>query len=51
MIITKKHIAAVIIVIFSAAIAFGGIKRYESRQTFADNNLKIIVDAGHRAFV
>lgn len=47
MIITKKHLAAVIIVIFSAAIAFGGIKRYESRQTFADNNLKIIVDAGH----
>lgn len=47
MIITKKHIAAVLMIIFSAGIAFGGIKKYTSIQTFSGSNLKIIVDAGH----
>lgn len=47
MIIMKKHIAAAIIIIIAVIIAFFGIKKYESRQTFADNNLKIVLDAGH----
>lgn len=47
MIVTKKHIAAVVLIIIAIAIAVIGIKKYESRQTFAGNNLKIVLDAGH----
>lgn len=47
MIVMKKHIAAVIIILIAILIAFFGIKKYESKQTLADNNLKIILDAGH----
>lgn len=47
MIVMKKHIAAAIIIIIAVIIAFLGIKKYESRQTFANNNLKIVLDAGH----
>ncbi len=47
MILTKKHIAAVIMIIFAAGIALGGIKKYTSVQTFSDNSLKVVVDAGH----
>lgn len=47
MIIMKKHIAAVILIILAAIIAFVGIKKYESRQTFVQRDIKIILDAGH----
>lgn len=47
MIVIRKHIAAVIVMIIAVIIAFFGIKKYENQQTFADNNLKIILDAGH----
>ncbi len=49
MIVMKKHIAAVIIIIIAAILAFVGVKKYESHQTFADNDLKIVLDAGHGA--
>lgn len=47
MILTKKRIVTVIIIIFAVGIAVGGIKKYVSIPTFSDNNLKIVVDAGH----
>lgn len=47
MIVMKKHIAIIILVLIAAVIAFFGIKKYESRQTFNDSGLKIILDAGH----
>lgn len=47
MILTRKRIAAVIIIIFAVGIAVGGVKKYVSIPTFSDNNLKIVVDAGH----
>lgn len=47
MIIMKKHIAAVILIILAVVIVFAGIKRYESRQTFANSKLSVLVDAGH----
>ena len=49
MIVMKKHIAAVVLIIIAISIAIIGIKKYESRQTFSDNNLKIVLDAGHDA--
>ncbi len=49
MILTRKHIAAVIMIIFAAVIAFGCIRKYASVQTFSDNELRIIIDAGHGA--
>ncbi|MGN0107250.1 MAG: hypothetical protein ACI4A5_06095 [Hominilimicola sp.] len=51
MIIMKKHIAAVILIIIAVVIIFFGIEKYESRQTFADSDLKIVLDAGHGAYV
>lgn len=50
MILTRKRIAAVIIIIFAVGIAVGGVKKYVSIPTFSDNNLKIVVDAGHGAY-
>lgn len=50
MIIMKKHIAAAILIILAAIIAFVGIKKYESRQTFVQRDIKIILDAGHGAY-
>lgn len=47
MIIMKKHIAAVLIILIAFALAFFGIKKYESRQSFADGNIKFVLDAGH----
>lgn len=47
MILTRKHIAAVIIIIFAAGIALVGIKKYTRVQTFSGNSLKVVVDAGH----
>ena len=47
MVVTKKHIAAVVLIIIAIAIAVVGIKKYENRQTFADSDLKIVLDAGH----
>ncbi|MBQ8301035.1 MAG: hypothetical protein IJX57_03640 [Clostridia bacterium] len=49
MIVLKKHIAAVIIVLIAIIIAFLGIKKYESSQTFANDDFKVILDAGHDA--
>ncbi|MCI8404678.1 MAG: hypothetical protein HFE49_07220 [Clostridia bacterium] len=50
MIVMKKHIAAAILIVLAVIIAFFGIKKYESSQTIADNDLKIILDAGHGAY-
>lgn len=50
MIIMKKHIAAVILIILAVVIAFVGIKKHESRQTFANSKLSVLVDAGHGAY-
>ena len=47
MIVMKKHIAAAVLIIIAVAVVFYGIKKYESSQTFADSDLKIILDAGH----
>lgn len=49
MIIMKKHIAAIVVIIVAAILVFVGIKKYENRQTFADSDLKIVLDAGHGA--
>lgn len=49
MIVMKKYIAAAIIVLIAAILVFLGVKKYESHQTFSDSDLKIILDAGHRA--
>lgn len=49
MIVMKKHIAAAILVLLAVAITVFGIKKYESRQTIANNDLKIVLDAGHGA--
>lgn len=46
MILTKKHLAAVAAVIAVVGV-FIGIRQYEIRQTIANNDLKIILDAGH----
>lgn len=51
MIIMKKHIAAVVLIALAAVIVFVCIKKREIRQTFEDDNLKIVIDAGHRAYV
>ena len=45
--VMKKHIAAAVLIIIAVAVVFYGIKKYESSQTFADSDLKIILDAGH----
>lgn len=50
MIVMKKHIAIIILVLIVVILAFFGIKKYESQQTFNDSNLKIILDAGHGAY-
>ena len=47
MIIMKKHIAAIVVIIVAAILVFVGIKKYDNRQTFADSDLKIVLDAGH----
>lgn len=49
MILTKKHLAlaAVVIAIIGVIV---GIRQYEIRQTIANNDLKIVLDAGHGAF-
>lgn len=47
MIVLKKHIAAVIIVLIAITIAFLGIKKHESSQTFANDDFTVILDAGH----
>ncbi|MCH5211338.1 MAG: hypothetical protein J1F01_10305 [Oscillospiraceae bacterium] len=49
MIIMRKQIAVVFFIIIAVAAVFFGIKKYESRQTFADRDLKIVLDAGHEA--
>lgn len=49
MILTRKHIAATAVIIAVIGI-FVGIKQYEIRQTIANNDLKIILDAGHGAY-
>ncbi len=46
MILTRKHLAAVLVII-GAICVFTGINKHETRQTMANNNIKIIVDAGH----
>ena len=47
MIIMRKQIVAFVLVLFAIAAVFFGIKKYESRQTFADRDFKIVLDAGH----
>ncbi|MCC8160306.1 MAG: N-acetylmuramoyl-L-alanine amidase, partial [Oscillospiraceae bacterium] len=47
MIVTRRYIAAVILIIIAVIISFFGIKKYESSQTFSENTLKIVLDAGH----
>lgn len=49
MILTRKHLTAVAVVIAVIGV-FVGIRQYEIRQTIADNELKIILDAGHGAY-
>ena len=50
MIVMKRYIAAILIVIIAAVLVFFGIKKNESRQTFMNNGVKVILDAGHGAF-
>ncbi|MCD8181553.1 MAG: N-acetylmuramoyl-L-alanine amidase, partial [Firmicutes bacterium] len=47
MIVTRRYIAAVILIIIAAIISFLGIKKYESSQAFSENKFKIVLDAGH----
>ncbi|MCH5210543.1 MAG: N-acetylmuramoyl-L-alanine amidase [Oscillospiraceae bacterium] len=47
MIIMRKQLAAFILALVAIAVVFFGIKKYESRQTFADRDFKIVLDAGH----
>lgn len=49
MILTRKHLTAAALVIAVIGV-FVGIRQYEIRQTIADNELKIILDAGHGAY-
>jgi len=49
MIVLKRHIAAIIIVLIAIIIAFVGIKKHESSQTFANDDFTVILDAGHDA--
>ncbi|MCI8521483.1 MAG: hypothetical protein HFE50_08325 [Clostridia bacterium] len=49
MILTRKHLTAAAVVIAVIGV-FVGIRQYEIRQTIADNELKIILDAGHGAY-
>lgn len=46
MILTKKHIAAAVSIIALIGIIIG-VRQYDIRQTIANNDLKIILDAGH----
>ena len=47
MIIMKRQLAAIILVLIALAAVFVGVKKHESRQTFADSGLKVVLDAGH----
>lgn len=49
MILTRKHLTAAAVVIAVIGV-FVGIRQYEIRQTIADNELKIILDAGHGTY-
>ena len=49
MIIMKKQLAAALLAAIALASVFFGITKCESRQTFADKNLKVVLDAGHGA--
>ncbi len=49
MIIMRKQLAAVILALIALAAIFFGVKKYETRHTFADDDLKIVLDAGHGA--
>lgn len=49
MILTRKHLTAAALVIAVIGV-FVGIRQYEIRQAIADNELKIILDAGHGAY-
>lgn len=46
MILTRKHLVAAAVVIAAVGV-FIGVRQYEIRQTIANNDLKIILDAGH----
>lgn len=46
MILTRKHLAVIVIIIAVIGV-FVGVRQYEIRQTVANNDLKIILDAGH----
>lgn len=50
MILTKKYIAAVFAIIFVLAAVFTAAIKNENCQTIADNNFKIVLDAGHGAY-
>lgn len=49
MILTKKHLAAAVSIIALIGIIIG-VRQYDIRQTIANNDLKIILDAGHGAY-
>lgn len=48
MILTNKHLAAAVSIIALIGIIIG-VRQYDIRQTIANNDLKIILDAGHGA--
>ncbi len=49
MILTRKHLTVMAVAIAVIGV-FIGVRQYEIRQTIADNDLKIILDAGHGAY-
>lgn len=51
MIIMKKHIAIIILVMITVILVIFGIKKHESRQTFNNSDIKIVLDAGHGGYV
>lgn len=51
MIITKKHIMIAIIFCIAVTAIVVCVKKHESRQVFAGDGIKIVLDAGHGAYV
>lgn len=49
MILTKKHLAALTIILAVLGV-FVGIGQSKIRQTIANHDVKIILDAGHDAY-